>query len=262
MANDHYISKFLTAPWKADGCPLWHFNFATGKFDEKPSLDTIFAKRNLWSEDLEKFLGKHTENFSAAARDKIIGMKGEPDQREFESLFLLILFQAARTGYAKGFGKDLDKILSFNQTQLSQLISAAQENWSLCGVHLPGNLRLFFPDNGVFLFPVQTKTEFSWCFSLPMAGNFCLCLIPNQIEVQTLAKQLDYSHLVTWSVCSSKSCERILIHPDLYRFKKDEATLSGELLRMRAFVDQQIKAINEFNELISGLPQIIAKMFS
>ncbi len=262
MANNHYISRFLTAPWKKKGTPLWHFDFETGRFSEKLSLDRLFAKRNLWSDELEVLLNKNTENFSTRSREKLIKTRGQPDSAEFRSLFLLILFQAARSGYMKGLGTDLEEITAYSGNQLDQLVLIAQQSWSLCGIHLPSEYRLFFPDNGIFLFPIQTQTEFKWIFSLPMEGTFCLALVPADLDSKTLENQIDYSHLVAWSVCSSKSCRRVVIHPGLFHYKKSPDLLANELIRMRSFVDSQIKLINQLNGHLNKMQNILSEIFN
>lgn len=261
MSNDHYIPEFLTKPWKQEGFPLWHFNFKDKQFYEKPSIDRIFAKRNLWSNDLEVFLNKHTENFSASARAKLVQLKEQPNTTEFQSLFLLILFQAARTGHMRGLGDDLEKVVSFDMLKLEQLVQAAQKDWSLCGIHLPNKYRLFFPDNGIFLFPVQFHTSFKWIFALPMDACFCLALIPSVLDIEAVSKQIDYSHLVTWSVCSSDYCERVVIHPDLYHYKEKTEDLAKELVHMREAVDLQIASINKLNELNYELSNFLSALF-
>ena len=244
MANNHYIPRFLAKPWRKPGCPLWSFDFSDQTFSSKLSLDRLFAKRNLWPDAVETFLNKKTENLSEDLRVRLSGQRGIPENwHEYRPLFLLILFQAARSGYAKDLGKDLEVLATISEERLDQLVTLAQKDWSLHGVHLPDSLRFFLTDNGVFMYPFQTLTKVSWMFALPMSGSFCLALIPTDVDSEGLESQIDFQDLVAWSVCSSAKCRKILVHPDLYHFKKNSEVLKNDLLRMRRYVDTQIKLI-------------------
>jgi len=173
----------------------------------------------------------------------------------------LILVQAARSGYMKGFSKNLENIVSYSEKDLNFLISAAQQNWKLCGIHIPARFRLFLPDTGTFAFPIQNKTDFAWSFALPMNGTFCLSIVPKEINIQEMKRQLDFSHLVSWSVGSSANCRNVVIHPDVYHYKIDQDTLANELIRMRNFVDQQISNINKLNKLNVQMKAIAGSIF-
>lgn len=164
-------------------------------------------------------------------------------------------------GHMRGLGDDLEKVVEFDTQKLEQLVLAAQQNWSLCGIHLPSKYRLFFPDNGIFLFPVQLHTSFKWIFALPMDACFCLALMPSELDAEIVSKQIDYSHLITWSVCSSNYCERVVIHPDLYHYKETPEALANELIRMRDAVDLQISSINRLNELNYQVSNFLSVIF-
>ncbi len=261
MASLHYIPEFLLLPWKAPGSPLWHFNYRSGQFLERPSIEKLFARKNIWSESLEKFLNTQAENFSAKARQKLV-VGDQPNPAEFRSLFLLIFLQAARTGFLHGQGTELEAIATYEEVKIAQMVGVAEKKWALCGIQIPGKFRFFFPDNGIFAFPVQAKSGFRWVFALPMDACFCIALLPRDLDIEAVKKQIDYSHLVTWSVCSSNFCHRVVIHPDLYHYKQKKDELAAELLRMRKYVDDQLAAINKLNEVLAGVPSLLADIFS
>ena len=251
MPNNHYISRFLILPWRKAGHPLWHYNFKYKLFSEKKSAERIFAKRNLWSENLEKFLQKHTENFSPDFIQRISSLEFQPEWPQYKGLFLLTLFQAARVAHFQTGGSNLETISVYSEEKIDLLVRAARERKKICGFRLPSHLRLFFPDTGIFPFPVNQGGYFEWIFFLPLKGNFCLGLVPNEIDLDRLRDTINFDELVAWSAGTPKTCSTIVIHPDLYQEKNQLETFEANIKRCRDYTSNQVDAINRLHSLIN-----------
>ncbi|UYL07434.1 DUF4238 domain-containing protein [Bdellovibrio sp. SKB1291214] len=249
MKNNHYISKFLTQRWRSPGLPLWHYDFKKKHFSDKHSVDRLFARRNLWSDQIEDFLRDNTENFSPTF---LAGLEAgaQPAWDEYKALFLLILFQAARVSHAQTGHSNLSALSIFSSKKLEALALAAKQTRELIGFRLPNDLRFFFPETGIFPFPVDCGGYFEWIFALPISGTFCLGLVPQSVDLNLLRAKISYSHLAAWSVGTSKFCSKIVIHPDLYSYKNSLQELESKIVECRSFTDAQSELINQVHSLI------------
>jgi hypothetical protein len=147
VANDHYISRFLTAPWETGHRRLRFYDFDTASFGEQSS-ETLFARFDLHSEGTGKLLNRMVESPVSDYRARVL--RGDPgatlidhsDWRVYRALVGLIRLQAQRLEDLRPPGGDwltLDQFLASGEVVFDQIGCASVETYRLIGVAVPAS---------------------------------------------------------------------------------------------------------------------------
>ncbi len=71
VANDHYISRFLTGPWEVGQRRLHYYDFASGRFGEASS-ESMFADEGIQTEATGKLLDRLVESPVSDYRARVL----------------------------------------------------------------------------------------------------------------------------------------------------------------------------------------------
>ncbi len=89
----------------------------------KASSNQLFAKKGLFSYELERFFNKNFESIVDGHREKIAAAATDLSNfKPYKALTLLIFLQAGRIRAAKNMASDVSKIVTFSESEIDQLV--------------------------------------------------------------------------------------------------------------------------------------------
>ena len=170
MANDHFISRFLTQPWEVGQRVLHFYDFKTDTFG-RISSERLFAQQGLHSKETDLFMNKFIETPVAEYVHRLdpIVNPDQPCRKEVRALIAFWTLQSLRVGGARGTSTvpvTLDQFLAGGENILD-----AMEQHILAGYAptvVRTNQRLFFTEVGTFAIPLRRGPML---IALPLTPN-------------------------------------------------------------------------------------------
>ncbi len=163
MANDHYISRFLTQPWEVGQRRLHFYDFESGRFDEQSSA-SLFATEGLHSKKTGDRFNELIESPVSSYRAALL--RGDPNARSqpngdwklYRALVALIRLQAQRhldMYLPEQRSHTLDDVIAKGEPLLDLIATEDRKKHVLIQVELPpGHNPLFFPEGVYFPIPL------------------------------------------------------------------------------------------------------------
>jgi len=258
MANDHYISRFLTKPWEVGQRRLHFYDFKAGAFGERSS-ESLFALHGLHSERTGRLLDRLIETPVSNHRAEILrgGMVDVRDNwKLYRALVSLIWLQPQRDGDAHQPGESkfsLDDLLADEEGLVDTLGSMAAEKYQLIGVELPANsFPLFFTEAVYFPIPMAAAKPL---LAVPLTPGHFIALPEKGFPERPLRDYLaGLTTLSAFSIGLGGPVNQVLIPPSLLESRdRDPKEFENLLVEQRALCVQIFNTIGEMNQKL-GFP--------
>jgi len=263
MANDHYVSEFLTSRWEGRGRNLHFYDFEKARFDKRSSKN-LFAKRDINAPETESFLNKNIESPVSNFLHRAIGdgkaagvLKPSEDGKLFRALVGLMHLQVQRFDDAHssrgGFDSTLNERVSSGTVYLDELAAITAEKESVLMVTLPGIEALFFGEMGYFVLPVVGGPPVR---AVPLSPRHCFCIGPqgDAIHEQLIRLVNTDGMLSAFSVGVGRSPNRVVIPPQRFEtLEEDPLALEKYILDMRDSATNVFNLIGQASAAV-GLP--------
>jgi hypothetical protein len=259
LANDHYITRFLTDPWEFGQRRLHYFDFETGEFDDDSSKN-VYAQDGLNSPTVEAWLNKVIETPLSNARPRL--QAGDPsaldDPKFFRAAVLMLMLQGLRTGTAvEGAGSEAERLstrtlaglAAMSSADIEGLVAVIGQTYSLYLLFTPTRAGkwtpLAMPSTGIFPVTFPDRGCLSgWAtgVSLPIDPRCALVAAPagdqSQLDLGVAAQTLAHRSL------GPAACTRVVLHPALIASMPGDE-LRRELLEMRRSNDEALTLLQQ-----------------
>ncbi len=259
MANDHFISRFLTKRWEVQPGKMLHvFDFATSTFDLKPSA-RLFADEGLHSVEtgaalntlIEQPVAQHLRALETNPRASLPDPKSWPLFRALASLWWL---QALRISDAKTPGElafTLDQLLVNGEAVVDAIGVLARDRFHLFVANT--RERLFFTEVSAFPIPLPGGV----LLALPLSPHHFLTLAPRDLpaaETNLQAVMNASAMLSALSIGVGSGVRTIVLPPEMAPTNQgDELRIREGLLTLRDCARRLADTIGEASALV-GLP--------
>jgi hypothetical protein len=244
VANDHFISRFLTAPWEEKPSRKLHFyDFRKSAFGRQSS-ESLFAQDGLHTKETGDLLNKFIESPVSHHRAESVrrGQVVDPGKWElYRALVGLILLQVPRfPDQAELGGETIDDILRDPAGALNGLATIAREKFTLISVTLPGNaFPLFFPDTVYFPIPMVVSRPI---LAVPLTPRMFIALPEKSYAEASLSEWVTKtpSTLSAFSAGLGSSAKKVLVPPDLHEQVKTDPENLATMIRTNRDLAGQI----------------------
>ena len=251
MANDHYISRFLTKPWEGQNRQLHYFNFESQKFGSQTSRH-LFAAEGLNERATEELLNKVVETPLAGllARtirtDPSVNVLEPADATIFRALATLWLLQVVRGRDAsnRGDGFSLDDVLSKGEDFLNQQAQALSESDKLISVTLPESEKLYFPDIAYFPIPIVGARPIA---AVPLGPHHLFAFVKKDVSRAVIEEHIAEPGRVTCLSVGIGPNTKVTVIPkeDHHLVENSPEDYMAELIALRRRGPEIINAIGQ-----------------
>ena len=258
MANDHFISQFLTKWWEVQpGRMLHYFDFETASFDVESS-EHLFADRGLHTTEtgerlnrlVEQPFAQHLRVLESNPRANVPFPKSWRTFRAFAALWWL---QPQRTSDATTpgeLGMSLDQLLTYEEGAIDAIGKRTLDNFLMFVVRANVRERLFFTQAGSFLIPVGNELS----LALPLSPHHFLTLVRKTVHAPeaALQKVLDVESMLSGlSIGVGSKVHRVVLPPEMVPTNDAErAQCRQGLLMLRTASRRIIDLLGEANEIV------------
>jgi hypothetical protein len=259
MANDHYISRFLTKPWEVGPRRLHYYDFASRKFDEASS-ESLFADENLHSEATGKVLDRLVESPVSDYRARVLrssagaALVDNGDSRVYRGLVGLTSLQGLRLLDARSMPVEmsLDELLAHGEVAFDEMAHRATEHYALLGVTVPSTARLFFTEAVYFPIPLVGAPPI---LGVPLSPRHFVALAPKAYDEKQLGDWLVTPSAITaFSLGVSKKVSKVILPPETVPVRdQNPAAFEQSLQQMRDDARGLVTALAKASA-IAGLP--------
>jgi hypothetical protein len=264
MANDHYISRFLTKPWEVGQRRLHYYDIDKGKFDECSS-ESLFALDGLHSEKTGQVLNEFIETPVSRYRTEILrsGDKMPPltDPKLYRALASLIILQVQREMDARKPGElkfSLDDLAAQGEGLVHAIASIAYKDSELIAVVLHQNAApLFFTEAVYFVIPMIGTAPI---MAVPLTPRHFVALPEKGFSERQLNEMLnDRMRLSAFSLGFGPWTRRVVIPPEALAARDSDPRAFEAMIR-----EQQVRCRKVFNLIgkmthIAGLASFVVK---
>jgi hypothetical protein len=249
VKNNHFVSRFLTEPWEVADRNLFYFDFSTQATKLRTSK-FVFAKKRIISSEADRRFNGLIETPLGSAFSEI--RKGrEPnfdDMKTARAVYLYFLAQIPRLAQAHKPGtKDLEDLLSMSDAKLNLLLLiSTSESQAFVAPIEPGK-RLYFPEVGVFSFPVKDPgcvSHWSWGFGVPVSLTRALLLISKTAS----PKDVKDIPLAEISVGLGEPCKKVVLPPGVEKFSPEE--IASIVNEHRTLCKELVATVDEYRMTI------------
>jgi hypothetical protein len=264
MANDHYIPRFLTAPWEVPQRQLHFYDLDAGRFD-RLSSESLFALEGLHSEMTGELLNKFIETPVSRHRANILRSGGQipplTDQNLYRALASLIVLQVQRAMDAKEPGEmsfTMDGLAAQGDKLFDAIAGMVYERHELIQVTLDSQAApLFFTEAVYFPIPMAAAAPI---MALPLTPRHFVAIPEKGYPRDQLEERLSHPmFLSALSLGFGPWSKRIVIPPESL------ASRDAEPLGFQKMIcEQQVRGRKIFNLVgkmndVFGLPSFIVK---
>jgi hypothetical protein len=233
--NNHYIPRFMTAPWEIGDRRLVCCDTEAGKIT-RPSSKKLFAIEGLNSDQAEAWYGA-IESRVAPARERIASAAGavglvsvrslvEEDVNTVISLLMLQLHRAGTMHIGAPFVMSFDEIATKDRDWVDRLAHQARARAAFFLVRT--DLGVLFPEGGFFLVPIAGAPDSAYGF--PLTPNLAFVSARRDLSdaqlTQLRATLVDERELSTLSVSLGRFGKKVVVPPDWTRHFTDAALVS------------------------------------
>ncbi len=262
LANCHFISRFLTAPWEFAERQLYFVDVEAQTLSHHSSRN-LFALRGLNTRQTEERLNELVETPVARYREKSAGGP-PPDEIPWDihrALFLIVLFQLPRVieGVLGKSDFTLDDVFRSSKAELDALIRQYENSRQLVVVTTP-NDTLFYPSSGVFFLPIKSDTAllpYEYCLGVPLDLNLVAVTAPKGADLDFLLKRTSRPG---WYSCRSAAIDRlatkIVVPPTIVERAPDKDQLVAHVLDCQRLNRGLIENIERTHSLLENAKTI------
>jgi hypothetical protein len=262
MANDHYISRFLTRRWEeVPGRKLRFFDLDRDLFD-RLSSESLFAKADINTKETETFLNRFIETPVSSYLARVIGDGSngqliDTGQKDlYRALVSLVRLQVQRLKDADGegiAGKKLNDLVSGGETFLDQIAAITSQRQVLLGLTLPPGESLYFTNLGAFVIPLAGEAPAE---AVPLSPRHYVCLAPpGDVVVQQLRSLgLKEGALSAFSIGVGANVKKVVIPPARFEvLDRDPLLFKKGLLTARNAAQNIFDLVGKMSDVV-GLP--------
>ena len=259
MANDHYISRFLTKPWEVGQRRLHYYDFSQGTFGEASS-ESLFADEGLHAEATGKLLSRLVESPVSNYRAQVlrssdgVALVDTRDWRVYRGLVGLTWLQVQRLldASAERVTMTLDALLAQGEVVLDEMARLATEHHVLLGVTVPSKERLFFTETAYFPIPFVGAPPI---LGVPLSPRHFVALAPKSYDEQQLEEWLRTESTITaFSLGVGEGARKVVLPPDVLPARnQNPGALEQGLRQMRDSARELITALAKASAA-GGLP--------
>lgn len=258
--NCHHVTEAMISPWGFESGRLFYFDFKDNKI-HKGFMETLFAKKNLFSESVEQNLNRYIEDPIIKFRNNTLYKTDNIDWKTYRALALYFVIQTKRVRSANDMNDDSDDIETFfnkGETFLDDLAHAFYETHTLFSVDISEtNHILLFPETGFFIIPFFDNNNvcINDGFAVPL--NLKTALVLTKKDTPNDCIQNSRKLLMGFSSGLGNYCNRVLIPPAVMN-NNDRDTVISQILKQRkeakTLIDLSRKQKNAIDEMLSFLP--------
>jgi hypothetical protein len=260
MANDHYISRFLTKPWEVGQRQLWFYDFETDRFDWQSS-ESLFAAEGLHSKETGDRLNQLIE--TPVSRYRAATLAGgefaigpDKDWKLFRALVALLRLQPQRHA-DKEREPDrkftLDNLIAGGENFLDYMASEINKDYVLIGATLRnGAYEMCFTDAVYFPIPMIGSEPI---LAVPLTPGHFIALPRKSYQKRALEDWLaSESSMSAFSVGLGGTAKKVVVPPGLQSaIRGDPAGLGASFRELRINCRQQFNIIGKANATL-GFP--------
>lgn len=184
MANNHYVSRFLTRKWETEDRALYYYDFDTQTVGKRPSR-ILFARRGLNDPEVEKRLNTIIENPLASSLPRLLspGQDFEipiADWKLFRALALLLPTQTSRIVALSGREPAIEELILRPETDLDGMAKAFDSLFVMCRANvLDVRYPLAYPSHGFFAIPCpRILGGYDVAFGIPVTPRCAFVAVP------------------------------------------------------------------------------------
>ena len=219
VQNQHYISKVQTKPWEAPGRQLHYFDFATNRLCVEHA-ESLFAKDDLWSSELEMVFNKRFEMRFVDDVRKFIDSAGSHvrlTKDSFKAILLLHIFNVMRSMKTHLTISSIEEFSRFSDERVDQEIDAFIKPYEFLRIPLDPKYRMFFLELGFFHVPLNMigTSEMDVGFAVPLHPYYALGIFPKGYDSRALNELIESSETLFLKLSVGMSGQKLVVHPDL-----------------------------------------------
>jgi hypothetical protein len=261
MANDHFISRFLTRRWEVQpGRMLHYFDFATSRFGAEPSA-RLFADDGLHSTQtgdrlnrlIEQPVAQHLRVLETNPRAAIHDSGSWPVFRALASLWWIQSLRISEAKTPERFAVTLDRFLDQGEALVDTIGTLARDKFHLLMVRTPPREHLFFTEVASFPIPFAGAVA----LALPLSPQHFLTLVPRDVHaVETHLRSVMNAPLMlsALSLGVGSAVDKVVLPPVMIPTNDVETSgVRGLLLTWRGLARQLTNLFGEASA-IAGLP--------
>jgi hypothetical protein len=253
MANDHYVSEFLTKPWGIGGRrPRLHFyDFKRRVFDHCKA-ETLFAAEGLHTEQTGSTFNRLVENPVNQYRRRLLRGNGTIDDRTYRALASFVWLQIQRGVDAREPGQSkftLDDLVAQGEALIDAITKIVWTKHELLVVTLASDaLPLYFTELVYFPIPMIGTAPM---FAVPLTPRAFIALPEKGFPRQQLDDwRNDPSMLHAFSIGIGGQADRVVIPPEgLPARDNDPQAFSRMLRKSRALCRSVFNKMAEMNRI-------------
>jgi hypothetical protein len=260
MANDHYISRFLTKPWEVGQRQLWFYDFKADSFGWQSS-ESLFAEDGLHSSETGHGLNQWIETPVSQHRAAMLAGDGvlvgpEKDWKLFRALVALIRLQPQRHLDKEGSAERkfaLDDLIAGGENLLDYLASETQKEYTLIGATLrDGAYQMCFTEAVYFPIPMVGVAPI---LAVPITPGHFIALPRKEFKRSDLEQWLGMEYSMSaFSIGLGGAAKRVIVPPGLQpRIKEDPDGLKKMFRELRLSCREIFNTIGKANAMF-GLP--------
>ncbi len=241
--NCHWVSRMVTDAWEVPPQrSLRYYDFVSKQL-EFESSETLFAERDVNSQDVEDWLNRMVEAPLGVVRSALVArdLSALEKWEHYRAASLMLWLQSVRhqeSLFGPAIGGGLAAMAGRPDTETDHLVASFKEEYPLVGLFPRDDHRLFFPSSGMFAIPVidcGCLSKANWGFALALHPTMAIAAVPAST---TLDPESLTARLMAYSVGSSAYAEQVVIPPDMVRTRTDNEIISF-VTSSRTFVDDQ-----------------------
>ena len=257
MANDHYISRFLTKPWEIDQRVLRYYDFETHQFGERSS-ESLFAKDGLHLAETGKLLNQFVETPISQYRASVLtngpgsSLVPSNEWKLYRALAALTFLHALREPDSAHKGTvTLDRMLSPGEAIVDELGRKASEGFDLIGVTTPSREQLLFSERMIFPIPiVGTKP----ILAFPLTPSHFIGLAEKKFPESELRQWMATEGALSAFSTGANEPRRVVLTPSwAAHSRSDPKSVEGVLVLFQSNAHSLFNLVGQAC-LLSGLP--------
>jgi len=272
MANQHYVSRFLTKNWETErDRMLVYYDSQLDRIEEAKSRD-LFAESDLQSEEVERRLTELIEDQLGRLWHRVRkeGVKEITDWRELRAAHLVFLAQPARfmdrSRDPSTDESNLEDLLGRDDAHLDVLVRLQMNEYDLRLFSMPEKeesqpgspiASLLFPQIGMFGFPLledpwkKPLASITAGFGIPLHPKILLTITPKTVHEPWLARVREMFQAFS---IGPDHCRKVVVRATtLDGYPRDDLVV--RIKGMRNCANELVKAMTRMKELIDQVPQ-------
>jgi hypothetical protein len=256
--NCHFVSRFLTRPWEWGDRQLFYYDLDARALRTKSSR-TLFAAEGHNTAEVEARLNELIETPLSRALPDFIADLHNPNPvttdtwERYRALVLLMPIQALRVTFPTG-DDSFEDLLSLPLADLDDIARLADRDYCVYVVGCAARYRLFYPETGLFWFPVRGtgSAGVSFASGIPITEQFAIVHVPRHADIDAaIQKARRGAYLANMSIGGGSHVRRVVVHRDIVDHYP-EAVIGREIEESHARTTALLTKSDEINAMIDA----------